>query len=90
MTNDLFRLPPVSLDNIYEYFLVIYSSLGSEPKGVLKHKVNGYQLFKEGFVNKIRIKDNFMCEKNQYSEVLSVSINEKHTLNLCSLVSGFR
>ena len=60
MTSDLFRLPPVSLDNIHEY-LVIDNSLGSEPKGVLKHKINGYQLFKEGFVNKIRVKDNFIC-----------------------------
>ena len=45
--------------------LVIGKSFGNEPKGVLKHKINGYQLFKERFVKKITVKDNVMCEKEK-------------------------
>ena len=48
-TSDLFRLPPVSHGKIHEY-LVIGKSFGNEPKGALKHKINGYQFFEEGFV----------------------------------------
>ena len=48
-TSDLSRLPPVSHEKIHEY-LVIGKCFGNEPKGALKHKINGYQLFKEGFV----------------------------------------
>ena len=72
--------------------LVIDKSFGNEPKGVLKHKINGYQLFKERFVKKITVKDNVMCEKEKsFSEMLSVSINEKYAVSsLCALVSGFR
>ena len=61
-TSDLSKLPPVSHEKIHEY-LAIGKSFGNEPKGALKHKINGYQLFKEGFVKKIRVKDNVMCER---------------------------
>ena len=52
LKNDLSRFPPVSHEKIHEY-LVIGKSFGNvnEPaKGALKHKINGYHLFKEGFV----------------------------------------
>ena len=55
-TSDLSRLPHVRHEKFHEY-LVIGKSFSNEPKGDLKHKVNGHQLFKEGFVKKIRIKD---------------------------------
>ena len=74
-TSDSSRLPPVSHDKIHVY-LVIGKSFGNELEGALKHKINGYQLFKEGFLKKIRVKDNVMCEKkNIFSEMVSVSIN---------------
>ena len=48
---------------IHEY-LVIGKSFGNEPKRALKHKINGYQLFKKGLVkDEIRVKYNVMCEK---------------------------
>ena len=57
----MFRLSTISLDNIHEY-LVVDKSLSNEPEGVLKRKINGYQIFKEGFGKKIRVKGNLMCE----------------------------
>lgn len=73
------RLLPVAHEKIHNY-LLIGKSLGNEPKGALKHKVNGYQLFKKRFgKDEIRVKHNIMCVKKTY--MLS---------NLCSLVSSFR
>ena len=50
LKNDLSRFPPVSHEKIHEY-MVIGKSFSNEPaKGALKHNINGYHLFKEGFV----------------------------------------
>ena len=76
-TSDLFRLPPVSHDKIHEY-LAIGKSFGNEPKGALKHKINGYQFFKKGFVKKIRVKDNVMYEKKSFLVECLVSASTKN------------
>ena len=76
-TSDLFRLPPVSHDKIHEY-LAIGKSFGNEPKGALKHKINGYQFFKKGFVKKIRVKDNIMYEKKSFLVECLVSASTKN------------
>ena len=46
------RLPPISHDKNHDYLVTGKKSFGIEPKGALKHKINVYQLFKEGFVKK--------------------------------------
>ena len=75
------RLPPISHDKNHDYLVIGKKSFGIEPKGALKHKINVYQLFKEGFVKK----------KNIFSEMLSASINKKYTVSsLCALGPGFR
>ena len=51
-TRVLSRLPPISRDKNHDYLVTGKKSFGMEPKGALKHKINVYQLFKEGSVKK--------------------------------------
>ena len=81
--SDLSRLPPVSHDKIHEY-LVIGKSFGNELKGVLKHKINGCQLFKEGFVEKIRVKNNVMYCQCHVIVIVNDNVIQCHKKNIFS------
>ena len=85
------RLRHVIHDKIHEY-LVIGKNFCNEPKSALKHKIDGYQLFKEGFVKKIRLKDNAMCEKKTFLVKCLVSASMKNIryqvyVHLCQVSS---
>ena len=76
-TSDLCRLPHVGHDKIHEY-LVIGKSFGNEPKWALKHKINGCQFFKEGFVKKISVKDCHVWGKKTFLVECLVSASTKN------------
>ena len=69
-----------------------YLVFGNEPKGAMRHKINGYQSFKVGIVKKVRIKKNVTWEKKSFLVkcLVSASIkNMRYRVNIHSCqVSG--
>lgn len=61
-STDLAAMPSITQEKIHQY-LVLGNSCDSKPKGATKHKILGYQLFKESYVKKVRVKSNVMAEK---------------------------
>ena len=55
-TRDLSLLPPVSHDLLYSYLVEGTISVDNRRRGAIKHKILGYQLYKENFVKKLRVK----------------------------------
>ena len=51
-TRDLSLLPPVSHDLLYSYLVEGTISVDNRRRGAIKHKILGYQLYKENFVKK--------------------------------------
>ena len=61
-TSDLTDLPAISHERIHKY-LVLGKSFDNQPRGAGNHKILGYQLFKESYVQKIRIKSKVHTER---------------------------
>ena len=53
-TRDLSLLPPVSHDLLYSYLVEGTISVDNRRRGAIKHKILGYQLYKENFVKKTK------------------------------------
>ena len=47
---------------LYRY-LVVENGPDNRPRGATKHKILGYQLFKENYVKKVRVKPNVKSRK---------------------------
>lgn len=61
-TADLTGMPFLTQEDIDKYF-VIGNSLDNKPRGAMKHKILGYQLFKEEYVKTIKVKPHVKAEK---------------------------
>ena len=61
-SSSLEHLPPLTHEKIHSY-MVLGESFDSKERGAVKHKISGYQLFKDGYVKKVRVKPNVKVEK---------------------------
>ena len=61
-SRDISLLPPISHKLLNEYMIDGTIDIDKRARGADKHKVIGYQLFKEGYVKKIRVKPNVNAE----------------------------
>jgi len=75
-TTNLVNLPGITQERIH-ICLVVGKSFDNQPRGALKHKINGYQLFKDGYVKKLRVKDNVLAEKLSFIVKCNVTASMK-------------
>ena len=54
-TIDLTEMPNLSLQHIQEYFVNAIANDGQKRKA-MKHKISGYQLFKDSYAKKVKVK----------------------------------
>ena len=57
-SKDLSNLPPISHSSLYKYLVEGIVNVDERSRGAMKHKIQGYQLFKEHYVKKVSVKDN--------------------------------
>ena len=60
-------LPNISQEKIHKYFIIDDSSTDFGARGASKHKISGYQLFKENFVKNLVVKPNVKIENKFFS-----------------------
>ena len=80
---NLSNLPDITQGKIYEYLVLGKNFDNAALRGAVKHKVNGYQLFKEGFVKKMKVKDNVKGGKLSFLTKCFVAAsmkNERYTV----------
>lgn len=65
-TKDLDLLPQLSHKLINDYFVHNTIDIDKRSRGANKHKVLGYQLFKENYVKDIKVKSNIKAEINLF------------------------
>ena len=49
-SKDLTNLPPISHSSLYKYLVEGIVNVDERSRGAMKHKIQGYQLFKEHYV----------------------------------------
>ena len=87
--SDLTELPSITQESIHKY-MVVGNSFDDTPKGAIKHKIMGYQLFKENYVKKVRVKPRVMVERLSFLVKCSVVASMKKTnytvyVHLCQI-----
>ena len=70
-------LPNISQKEIHKYLIIDDSSTDFEARGASKHKISGYQLFKENFVKNLVVKPNVKIEINSFLVRANVSASMK-------------
>ena len=61
LSTSLEHLPPLTRETIHSY-TVLGDNFDSKERGDVKHKISGYQLFKDGYVKKVIVKPNVKVE----------------------------
>lgn len=85
-TIDLTEMPAITMDAIQKYFVTDLDGDG-KPRNAGKHKINGYQLFKDGYVKKIRVSthiDNVFLIKNSVTSTMKKDIYSV-IIHICKL-----
>ena len=62
-TTDLTDMPDLSFQKIHDYFVNVISNDGQK-REAMKHKTSGYQLFKDGYVKKVKVKGHFVINND--------------------------
>lgn len=62
-TTDLTDMPDLSFQKIHDYFVNAISNDGQK-REAMKHKTSGYQLFKDGYVKKVKVKGHFVINND--------------------------
>jgi len=75
-TIDLSKLPDISHKHIHNY-LVVDQSFDNKSRGANKHKIKGYQLYKENYVKMVKVKPNIKAEKLSFIVKCLVSASMK-------------
>ena len=65
-SRDLSLLPPISHKRMKDYLIDGTINIDKRSRGADKHKVMGYQLFKENYVKKVRVKPNVTAENTLF------------------------
>jgi len=76
-TTDLTNLPPITHSHIYEYMIEATISVDNKSRGATKHKILGYQLFKEHYVQKVQVKDHVKAKQNLFLVKCNVGASMK-------------
>ena len=82
---DISLLPSICHSKIKNYMIDGTISLDNRSRGAYKHKIQGYQLFKESYVKKVRVKPNVAGEHLLFAVKCFVAASmkkDKYTVNI--------
>ena len=82
-TTDLSEMPTVTLKGIHKYFITDLDE-DERPRGAEKHNISGYQLFKDGYVMKVKVKARVKADMSDIFVIKNCHFNYEERYLHCS------